>query len=179
VLRRLVFNGWSSCFFDDRALRRLRAQRQKETDQLEAEKKASARAAVVANAAPDDDGPDDGAALPGAAEPTLEDMLRQIGGAAAARGTNAAEEGDGDDDLGSGSSRVVMSDAAYSDLVQYLQLRRLTLGPCTDPREAAWRRSAVSSPHPFLPFPSSQYDCLSTHTKSSVWPEPVLANGAG
>jgi hypothetical protein len=173
VLRRLVFNGWSSCFFDDRALRRLRAQRQKERDQLEAEKKESARAAVaiLANAAaPDDDGPDDGAALPGAAEPTLEDMLRQIGGAAAARGTNAAQEGDGDDDLGSGSSRVVMSDAAYSDLVQYLQLRRLTLGPCTDPREAAWRRSAVSSPHPFLRSPSLPLNMIaSQHIRSPMF----------
>ena len=41
--------------------------------------------------------------------------------------------------------------------------------------EAAWRRSAVSSSHPSL----SLNMIASQHTKSSVWPEPVLANYAG
>lgn len=75
-------------------------------------------------------------ALPGAGEPTLEDMLRQIGGSAAVR-TGGNGEG------GHPTSRV-MSDDQYRDLVQYLELRQLTLAPCHDPREATWRRNAVS-----------------------------------
>lgn len=79
-------------------------------------------------------------ALPGAAEPTLEDMLRQIGGSAAVR-----TAGDGED--GTDPASRVMSDDRYRELVQYLELRQLTLAPCHDAREAAWRRNAVSPTH--------------------------------
>jgi hypothetical protein len=35
-------------------------------------------------------------------------------------------------------------------LVQYLELRQLTLAPCHDAREAVWRRNAVSALRAYL-----------------------------
>ena len=83
----------------------------------------------------------EGSALPNAAEPTLEDMLRQIGGSTAVR--DAADVDDASNPSSYGSR--VMSDDRYEDLVQYLQLRQITLAPCHDARGAAWRRNAVSA----------------------------------
>jgi hypothetical protein len=86
-----------------------------------------------------------GSALPGAGEPTLEDMLRQIGGSAAVRDATGEDEADPTNDGGR-----VMSDDRYGDLVQYLELRQLTLAPCHDAREAVWRRNAVSALRAYL-----------------------------
>lgn len=77
--------------------------------------------------------------LPSAQEPTLEDMLRQIGGTSAVR---EAASGEDEIDPTSEGGRI-MSDASYKDLIQYLQLRQLTLAPCRDAKDAVWRRNAV------------------------------------
>ena len=68
-------------------------------------------------------------------------MLRQIGGSTAVR--DAADVDDASNPSSYGSR--VMSDDRYEDLVQYLQLRQITLAPCHDARGAAWRRNAVSA----------------------------------